>query len=850
MPRSPFTFAGALDLADPERKKVTALDKIFGGAILAGGAGAAIAGAPIPVIGLGAAAVLSLVDPKNEAIRLLMPLVDRVVTRIKGGREENLHDLVVAAHTITVLSSYFDGLREAIGQPFADLRLTQRELERLAGVPAHQARERTFVEALVATEIPLPTAEFGVIENLEQRIGPYYRRLITACLEFFAGLEAWDQFTDKDATVELVHNHATALYQSRMLTLGTKAPFALWVTLNEHAATRATVRAGDEAALAELRTVLSLVLGGTPPPSRSYRAQLASTASEVLGEPLVRSGAHGLVSPTVEQGFVEPAFKLAFADAQARPADEEWWEGLPTHESIVDYLAGYLADRSSTELPLLLLGHPGAGKSLLTEVLAAQLPSESFAVVRVPLRRVNTDDELAVQITKELQRALQRPQADLTDLREECGDCPACRVSNAARCPRQCRLTILLDGFDELIQATGVTQSGYLNKIVEFQKRARTLGVPTSVVITSRTVVAEHADIPLNTPILKLSEFDDSRIDGWLTKWNAAHREVAQYEPLSVEMFTRVEKVAVLARQPLLLLVLALYLAEAGTTMFELGVLTHADLYRQILDRFISRQVVDKSDTDLDPAQLRRLETLQRRQLQFAAIGMFSRGRQHISDDELDADLAALFPQPNRSSEVAVLRQAHRVLGAFMFVHNARADQEQRGAYEFLHATFGEYLVAELTFDQLLRLDNLRSAESADLTVGTTQLDDLILRRVLSHQPLSTRRPTIDFLLELAAELDADRLASVLTTITELISSAKIRPDASDDLYSPTPYDPVRRRATYSANLTLLRVLLASEPVSPQEIIGSPGRAAWENHVRLWRAGLGEPAWLTVIDSL
>ena len=59
-------------------------------------------------------------------------------------------------------------------------------------------------------------------------------------------------------------------------------------------------------------------------------------------------------------------------------------------------------------LPLLLLGHPGAGKSLLTEVLAAQLPSASFAVVRVPLRSVDPEDDLTSQISEELQRTLRR----------------------------------------------------------------------------------------------------------------------------------------------------------------------------------------------------------------------------------------------------------------------------------------------------------------------------------------------------------------------------------------------------------------------------------------------------------
>ncbi|WP_328324334.1 hypothetical protein OHA70_33040 [Kribbella sp. NBC_00382] len=833
MPRSPLTFFGALQLAEVEQNKRGMLDKLLGGAIVAGGAGLAVTG---PLAGLGAAAVLSLVDPKNEAIRLLGPLTDRFVARFKGGKEENQYDLVVAAHTVTVLASYFDGLHDFLGARFTNLELTDKETARLAGLPEKVLQAATFVNTLLDASIPLPSEEFGVLENLDQRIIPYYHRLTSTCLDFFSGLEVWERdprSRDTSALTEHIAVGAANIYRGRMLTLGKGDAFAMWVTLNEHAATRSTIRATQASALSELQTMLPLVLRGAPPPAQSYRAQLVLAAREVLSDPLLRADSDGLISPTVEQGFVEPAFKVTAADTEVRPADEAWWDTLPTHESIVDYLSSYLADNSSTELPLLLLGHPGAGKSLLTEVLAAQLPAESFAVVRVPLRRVNTDDELTVQITKELQRTLQRPQADLTELRDECGE--------------DCRLVILLDGYDELIQATGITQSGYLNKIVEFQKRARSLGVPTSVIITSRTVVAEHADIPHNTAILKLCEFDEPRIDRWLTTWNAAHTGIAKYQPLSVETLISQDSIAELTRQPLLLLVMAVYLADAGTDVLRDGAFSQADLYRRILDRFIDRQV-EKNDSDRqDP---KAMAALQRKQLQFAAAGMFSRGRQHVSDTELNADLAAVVPQADRTTETAALQQAHRVLGAFLFVHNAQADREQRSAYEFLHATFGEYLVAELAFEQLVHLTNVRQVQPTNLPLAASQLDDLILRRVLSHQPFSTRPPIITFLTELTNELAPDRRTSILSTITELIRSAKIRPDVPDELYRPTPYDPVRRRAAYSANLTLLRVLLATEPVSPEEIIDSPHRSDWESHVRLWDAGLDSPAWLTVIDAI
>jgi NACHT conflict system protein/AAA domain-containing protein len=812
---SPFTFAGALRLLDPDRSAATALDKVFGGLIFAGAATAVVAGGP--GAWLSAAAVLALVDPKNEATKLFGPLVTRTVNKLKGIPNDAQHDLIVAAHTVTVLSAYFDALKDVLGPVYGQLELTDKDLRRLAG---GQAAGPDPIDDLVSFKVRLPSVQHGLTENLEQNLLPYFHRLADQCLLFFEGLEAWQQaqFRHQDRLGGQIVERARTRYLDRMLTLGSQPPFALWLTLNEHTATRSAMREygeGTAVALAELRSMLSIALTGTSPAKHSLRDLLARTATAVLDEPLLRSGLRTLASPSVRAGFVEPAFKLAIHDGLSEVSDEEWWSSQPTCESLVGYLAGYLADESSTKLPLFLLGHPGAGKSLLTEVLAAQLPTESFSVVRIPLRRVNTDDDLTEQITKELRRVLQKPTTDIEKLRAEC---------------ENCRLVILLDGFDELVQATGVTQSSYLTKIATFQKNARTLGVPTSVVVTSRVLVADQVEIPPGTPMIKLCEFDDARIAQWVTAWNAAHLDSGGFQPLEPAVLTAQAGVAELARQPLLLLVLAVYLAELHTSLPGGSDLTQAVLYRRILDHFIKRQVTEKTEPDASPEVQQRLELLQRKQLQFAAIGMFNRRRQHITGEELDEDLAALAAVSEQAIDAP--RSSQSVLGEFMFVHNAKADQEQRNAYEFLHATFGEYLVAELILALLIR-------PTADL-----------LRRVLAHQPLSSRQPVLDFLIELADLAEPSDRSAFLSAISDLLIAARVQPDTADDFYQPLEYDPVRRRAAYTANLTLLRVLLDKNPVSIEALVGNPYTDQWERLVRLWRAGLDRAGWVSVIERL
>jgi len=841
MALSPYTFRGALSVLDIDDRNRSALERFFGTAVFAGAATATLAGGP--VAGLTAAAWLSLIDPKNEAVSLLDALVTKVSKRLRGTKDKTQLELVVAAHTITAVASFFDALPHIIGPNYRDLGLTDSERRRLLAVPGSDHDE------LFDVVVPLSSPELGLEANLQRNLKPYYEALGRRCLDFFTGLEAWSRLEPVPVAglLDAIVERAAFLYRSRMLELSASAPFGLWVTLNEFAGTRALIRA-QTAALGELTTMLSMVMPGTPAPRNGYREKLALAAREVLDEPLLRSRTQSIASPTVRDGFVEPSFHYAVADDRSRPSDEGWWSEQPEHSSLVEYLASYLAGPDGARRPLLLLGHPGAGKSLLTEVLAAQLPEDAFAVVRVPLRSVNPDDDLTLQVTKELQRALQRPNADLDELRQECGACGSC--PDPGSCPHRCHLVVLLDGFDELVQATGVTQSAYLSKVEEFQKRARTLGTPTSVIVTSRTVVADRAEIATDTPMIKLREFDRPRIERWLGAWNAAHAGIASFVPLEIDEMTASDEIAELTGQPLLLLMLAVYLAELGTNQLGGADLTQSELYQRILDRFITRQITEKTAPGASEAEQKLLQRQRRRQLQYAAIGMFNRGRQHITDTELNADLAALDPPAATSAAIQPLSAADRVLGEFMFVHNPRADREQRSAYEFLHATFGEFLVAELVVELLVQLMRHRELEATELAPQPSGLNDELLRRLLGHQPLSSRGPVRLFIAELAERLPDHHLESLQATISALLRRELNRPDTGDQLYHPTQYDPVRRRACYTANLTLLRVLIDDNSVPVQELVGPDAAERWRPLVHLWHAGIDPAGWFSVMTAL
>ena len=139
---------------------------------------------------------------------------------------------------------------------------------------------------------------------------------------------------------------------------------------------------------------------------------------------------------------------------------------------------------------------------------------------------------------------------------------------------------VLLDGFDELLQATGVSRSDYLEQVVRFAEREADHGRPVAVVVTSRTTVADRTRIPPGgTVAVRLEPFDDAQVGRWLDIWNHAN---APYFAAAGLRALPVQTVLVhqeLTGRPLLLLMLALYDADDNTLQREGAALDRAGLY-------------------------------------------------------------------------------------------------------------------------------------------------------------------------------------------------------------------------------------------------------------------------------
>ncbi|HET6860389.1 MAG TPA: hypothetical protein VFH94_25250 [Streptomyces sp.] len=790
----------------------------------------ALGGALSMATGGASDALLNVANAQGRVLRLGRDLTAGLRERLGGSERAERTEKLAAAHAVLVVTAYFEALGEA-ELPFnlSELELTRREQIGLAG---GSADADGFVLALAAGGIPQPAPHLPT-EQVVRELEIWYRTLAIALAEFARGLALWDRLSATQAVaarLALVDGASAAAvrrYQELYAQLALEVPeFGFWSGQVEHQATRAEFRralSGIEAALAGLTA---------PRPLCHVSAGLAAGYRAALSKPILTEGdaPTGVCFPTLGDGYVDPDFRVrAVAESAHTPAAEEWWESVPVRSDLTEYLAGALTSVASTTAPLVVLGQPGAGKSVLTKILAARLPAAGFLPVRVVLREVPADADIQDQIEYAV-RALTGERASWPELiRSAEGSVPV----------------LLFDGFDELLQATGVSQSDYLLSVARFQQREADQGRPVLALVTSRTAVADRARYPEGAVALRLEPFRQQQIGTWLDLWNRLNEPYLAangLRPLSAAVAGRHQA---LASQPLLLLMLALY--DAGGNALQHGAdggepLGEAQLYEELLASFAVREV-GKSEKALTDHRLAARVEQELQRLSLISFGMLNRRRQWITSAELELDLGALLgrSEPVTTDFRARLDPAEIALGRFFFIQRAQAlrDDQRLATYEFLHATFGEYLAARLAVQLLEGLLDQRPA----LSLSRVGVDDDLLYVLLSYAPLSSRQMLrfVGARIRLIGPEDRRRLGELLVTV---MADHRNRTEHRFAEYRPMPRATSSRHGLYSANLMMLTLLLTGG-VKASEVF--PGHAnpagAWHRRVLLWRAAFTEPEW-------
>lgn len=869
MQRDPaLTYRGALQIfATSDQRTIDILDQLMNGSLLTDSA------AP------GSAEIVSSLEANEKGAGLFRELTAVVKEKLLGLSGFPRHEYLAATHTIITVIALYEGLYGALGREnYLRLELTDRERSSLRDrlrtendkprLSSEEVATRTsdyllsleprrparLLERMLANSVPMPSAAYSFEGNWNQRLFPVICSTTLYIVKFIESLEE-DKKAKRDqgnhrseglpARIEKIASNRYKHYYGR---LAADIPeFYVWSALDGQSgppAVESSVHGilNDHSGKLDAIKLILECLNSESNSAAVDRETLAELYRSEMEEPIMKIEAlpdDNFQFPSIRKAYITPRFRLAVSAESARIWQESWWVSQPLRTDLGAFITAYLTSPESSQYPLVILGHPGAGKSLLTKVIAAQLPSMGFLPAVVPLRRVNPRSPVHRQIN-ETMSLFTHDRISWQDL-----------VANDDSVTR----VVFLDGLDELMQATGAVQSDFAADVIEYQNRELILGRPVAAIITSRTIVADRAQIPVGCPVIKLEEFDDQQVSAWLAEWRDANVESelrGQFRSLTLEA---AKNAGELSRQPLLLTILAIYAANPGSADLVSGRTSSAQLYASIVDEFINRELRRENSRSRTAFNQSAIDD-RFLQLAIASFSMFNRGVQFVDEESVDHDLDELLT-PAIGAEAEVYEQMSRaqyVFGRFFFVHRMSSGDQSayagdrlktvRRAYEFLHATFGEYLIARAIVDLILDEAELSAAAKRSRFVQDNYADgsthQRLLEALLAHQPLVKRRNILDFVRELVAAEHEDKKQMIMEVLRGQLNAAQVsnvRPYINDGA------DAYQNLACYTCNIISLYVALSPNVSIEQLVEGEDPRARWRSLVRLWRAGLDDDGW-------
>lgn len=438
--------------------------------------------------------------------------------------------------------------------------------------------------------------------------------------------------------------------------------------------------------------------------------ELIKTYKSSIDRPLIetKEDEENLTYPLISKAFIPQAYKLLQYSGKERLEQPETWKNLDSKQDMMSFWAKYYLDPNSVESLLLILGEPGGGKSLLTKILCARMITPMNICIRIPLREHDMEEEIESIVCKQITR-----DGDASD--------PILSFKSFAEEFQGSPITLLFDGYDEVMQATGGVYRNLLIRIRQFQERCQEQDRPVRVIVTSRETLIDKVDIPKKTTVMKLLEFDEAQKNQWIKIWNEHnHTALAEAGIRDFALPGESKSIEELSGQPLLLLMLAIYDAnfETGTnalkqTNDETESMDRTKLYDELLRRFIRRELrkgpkgQDCPYEEANPEEQDAMVDEEMKKLGIAALGMFARERLSLKVGELEDDLKYMNAKATKydSQNKKMLKNAETVFGSFFFIHDSRTENEKdekEAAFVFLHKTFYEFLVADLVLQFLI----------------------------------------------------------------------------------------------------------------------------------------------------
>lgn len=735
------------------------------------------------------------------------------------------------AQVLIVYAAYFDTVKEYL--PDVERKINISQKEKLAITKESVSRYMSLIEQnmskdaernvkdILDYELPLPNP----VETLEESVislKKFYNILNEQLMNFYASLDFFDMMSEskKDRFVSIIRelpNRAVKNYEKQYYQLAiTFNDFFVWTNIEEHKNIQKRLDIGFEEiskCITEYceKSAHSRAVNTLENYRKKYSAYIETSVVDV--SEMKEDSADGIIFPSKREIFVPQSFKTLMYKKDMHLEDKAVWARIDDWENIGKFIGDVLRHSISGSLPLLIFGHPGAGKSLLCNMLAAQILCHEYHVIIVKMRDSNAEQTIMQQINEQIER-------DFSN---------GCLWSEIAESQLYKPLLIVFDGYDELLQASGKAYSDYLQRIVEFQENQKILGISVKCIVTSRVTLIDKAEIMKNTPVIMLSDFDKERVRQWSKVWNEKNREYFIHENLKEFSISHSDRVFELAKQPLLLLMLALYDANDNALKRNRS-MSETQLYDNLIREFISREKrKDGRFKSLLKDEKDRLIAREMKKISIAALGMYNRKKLYIRAGELEKDLDFILQEKKRLDDLrySELSESEKLVGSFFFIHKSNAtdvvnrERISSTAYEFLHNTFGEYLTANCVVKEMQKIISwIRTLVESDREEQWELGNQRAWVSGMAYTPLFSRPVIIRMIHDWASKYFIGKkreevnvgLNNLLDFEIPNIISGNVLFDLKEVMEEKeNPYthgDLLKHAAIYSANLMILRTII------------------------------------------
>lgn len=504
-------------------------------------------------VGPAIAPAWGLLGVKNELVKTGKSIFNKLTQKKDEGfldkqrRMEMAYCLICYTAFFEAVDKLFPEIEKTLGLKVSEkISISKYANEQLRSKRVEDNQSEDLGETGLSTypiHLPHPIDSFN---QQTDQILPLYDELTTGFLSFLEGLAIWKSAKEGArmgilTKVDTLPGLSMKFFKSQYFELAAKfEDFYVWSNLQEHDKTRSRINELSDclknqiALVDEEQKTIDLGFNKLEEAIKLIPWQIeAEQADRVIKglckrykarieEPIIKdkyipeNGKPTLCYPKNSEIFIPQSFRVIRQTSKDQQLESEaTWKSIETRKTLGSFLLSYLSSPYSSEAPLIILGHPGSGKSLLTKILTARLISPLYYPIRVVLRGVDAENEIQGQIEEQIKKdtGLDMNWANLSSQFLE-------------RSP-----LVILDGYDELLQASGKVFSNYLNKVQNFQRRESIQGRPVRVIVTSRITLIDKADMPTGATIIRLEEFDGDQRNKWVGIWNRANRSFLSTSP-------------------------------------------------------------------------------------------------------------------------------------------------------------------------------------------------------------------------------------------------------------------------------------------------------------------------------